>query len=110
MPERLVYLRRLGDALQCRLSLTSGKTVLQFAQVACEICSNRKDNHEEQEQENYSRARVRIRTRRERRIGDARVPLRLADNLQIPSNHPGLANAPWRPERRANAAALSRKR
>src|SRR5713226_556156 len=65
LPERLIYLLRIGDALQCRLTFTSGNTVLQFAQVACEICPNRKNNHNsEQEQERYSYARVRIRNRR----------------------------------------------
>jgi hypothetical protein len=62
LPERIVQLRRLADALQRSLTFTRGKTVLQSAQVACEPGPDRKNNREEQEQQGYSHARVRSRT------------------------------------------------
>ncbi len=60
--ERLIYLFGIGDALQRRLTFTSGNTLLEFAQVGYEICPNRKSNHKnEQQQEGHSYARVRFR-------------------------------------------------
>jgi hypothetical protein len=62
LPERLIYLPGIGDALQRRLAFAGGNALLQFAEIGDVIASNRKSNHaNEQAQEGYSYARFRMR-------------------------------------------------
>ena len=50
LPERLVYLACVGDALQRRLAFTRGNTVLQLAEIGNKIDPNRNNNHESGQQ------------------------------------------------------------
>jgi hypothetical protein len=62
LPERLVYLLGVRDALQCGQTFSGGGTLLQSRQVGQEKCPDRKhDQESEQEEEGYSDARLRIR-------------------------------------------------
>lgn len=60
-PQRLIYLLRIGDALQFRLSFTRGNALLKFAQVGYRIGPNRKNNDgNKQEYEGYGCSHARV--------------------------------------------------